>query len=256
MKKTLFCLSLLLCGAAGAVAIDDLADANALFAKKAYPDALQKYTKLANAGNVEAQQHLGEMYWYGEAGAVDEAKAEAWFRKAAARGNKVAIASLDVMQQRVTRRADIDYWTSKYDGSELRSGQYRCPAPRFPAMSRQNEEIDRVSEKMKAWQDCYNKAVTHLNESSPLVKLIPPDVTKLMTKDETERARVHLEQVHDNLAEEARVASRLVLADFDAWRSATAAYVSQHNEIVRNLPSAERQAEIEARKSNYSAPAR
>jgi hypothetical protein len=245
MKKTLFCLSLLLCGAAGA---DELADANALFAKKAYPEALQKYTKLANAGNAEAQQHLGEMYWYGEAGAIDEAKAEAWFRKAAAKGNKVAIASLDVMQQRVARRADIDYWTSKYDGSELRSGQYRCAAPRFPAMSKQNDEIERVSAKMKEWQDCYNGAVTHLNDVSPLVKQIPADIARLMNKDETERARVHLEQVHDNLAEEARVSSRMVLADFAAWRSATEAYVNEHNEMVKKLPPPERQADIDARK--------
>jgi hypothetical protein len=249
MKTALFALTMLLAGAACA---DDLADANALFAKKAYPEALQKYTKLANAGNVEAQQHLGEMYWYGEAGAIDEARAEAWFRKAAAKGNKVAIASLDVMQQRVTRRADIDYWVSKYDGSELRSGEYRCPAPRFPAVSKQNDEIERVSEKMKAWQDCYNKFVTHLNDVSPLTKLIPADVSKLMNKDETERAGARLQQVHDNIAEDARVASKLVLADFAAWRSATEAYVNEHNEIVKGLPSADRQADIDARKNNYA----
>jgi TPR repeat protein len=227
-----------LCGSALA---DELADANALFAKKAYSEALQKYTKLANAGNVEAQQHLGQMYWYGEAGTVDEAKAEAWFRKAAAKGDKVAIASLDVMQQRVARRADIEYWTSKYDGSDLRSGQYRCPAPRFPTLSKQNDEIERVSEKMKTWQDCYNKAVTHLNNSSPLTKLIPADIAKLMSKDETERAREHLQHVHDNLAEDASVGSKVVLADFAAWRSATEAYVNEHNEMVKNLPKAERQ---------------
>ena len=72
----------------------ELAEADALFAKKAYPEALQKYTKLANAGNVMAQQHLGEMYFYGEAGAVDMDKAAQWFQKAAAKGNAVAIASL------------------------------------------------------------------------------------------------------------------------------------------------------------------
>ena len=47
MKRIVFCLSLLIAGAAGA---DELADANALFAKKAFPEALQKYTRLANAG--------------------------------------------------------------------------------------------------------------------------------------------------------------------------------------------------------------
>lgn len=250
MKKTaLFCLSLFLCGA---VLADELADANALFAKKQYAQALQKYTKLANGGNVEAQQHLGEMYWYGEAGAVDETKAEGWFRKAAAKGNAVAIASLEVMKQRVARRADIDYWISKYDGSELRAGQYRCPVPRIPAMSKLNEEIERVSTNVQAWQDCYNRFVEHLNEVSPLTKLIPADVSKLMNKQEMEQATAHLALVHDNVAEGAKVSAKLVLADLAAWRSATEAYVAEHNEIVKGGPSEQRQRDLEARKNNYA----
>jgi TPR repeat protein len=99
MKTLLFCVALL---AAGAASADELADADALFAKKSYPEALQKYTRLANAGNPVAQQHLGEMYFYGEAGAVDMDKAALWFRKAAAKGNATAIASLDMMKQRNT----------------------------------------------------------------------------------------------------------------------------------------------------------
>jgi hypothetical protein len=241
---------------AGAVRADALADANALFAKKDYAHALQLYTKLANAGNVEAQQHLGEMYWYGEAGEVDEAKAEAWFRKAAAKGNAVAIASLDVMKQRVARRADIEYWTSKYDGADLRSGDYRCPAPRFPAVSKTNDEIDRVSANLKNWQDCYNRFVIHLNEAAPLTKQIPADLAKLMNKQEMEKAAAYLEQVHANVAESARVNSRLVLADFAAWRDATEAWVKQHNEIVSKVPSEARLREIEARRNNYAAPAK
>jgi hypothetical protein len=248
MKNLLFCLTLLLAGAASA---DELTDANALFAKKDYPQALQKYTKLANAGNVEAQQHLGEMYWYGEAGTVDEARAESWFRKAAAKGNQVAIASLDIMKQRVARRADIDYWISKYDGSDLKAGEFRCPPPRFPSMSKVNEEIDRVSNNMKAWQECHNKFATNLNNASPLVKRIPPDLAKLMNKDEMARATAHLEQVQANLSEDARVGSKLVLADFAAWRSATEAYVNEHNEIVKGAAPAERQADIDARRNNY-----
>lgn len=251
MKKYLLCLSLL---ASSAVYAGELEDANAAFARKDYPQALKLYTKLANAGNVEAQQHLGEMYWYGEAGAVDDAKAQAWFAKAAAKGNAVAIASLDVMKQRAARRADIDYWTSKYDGSDLRSGEYRCPAPRIPAVSKLNDEIERVSNNVKAWQDCYNRAVSHLNDVSPLTKLIPADIAKLMNKQEMEQATAHLSQVHDNVAEDAKVSSRLVLADFAAWRDATEAYVAQHNEIVKGSPSEERRRDIEARKNNYAPP--
>jgi hypothetical protein len=233
MKRTLFALSLslMLCGPAAA---GELETAHAAFAKKDYATALKLYTKLANAGNPEAQQHLGQMYWYGEAGQVDLAKAQDLFQKSAAKGNKVAAASLEIMKQRVARRADIDYWVKGYDGSDLKSGEFRCPAPRIPAMSKINEEIDRVGAAVTAWQNCYNKFVTNLNEVSPLSKRIPADIAKLMTKEETEASHAHLARVRENLAEEAKVSSKLILADFAAWKSATEAYVSEHNAMVKN----------------------
>jgi TPR repeat protein len=252
MKTFLFCLAML---SAGAACADELADADALFAKKAYPEALQKYTKLANAGNVMAQQHLGEMYFYGEAGEVDADKAAAWFRKAAAKGNATAIASLDMMKQREKRRAELDYWIEKYDGSDIRTEEYRCPAPRFPAQSRQNEEIERYSAKMKTWQDCYNRYVEHLNAVTPLTKRIPDDLKKLLTKAEMEKASAHLSTVQEGLSEDAKIGARMVVADFTAWRDATDAYINQHNDIVKNAPTPEREKELEARKNNYGSAA-
>jgi len=235
---------------AGTCSADELAAANAAFANKDYAGALQRYTKLANAGNVEAQQHLGEMYWYGEAGAVDEAKAEAWFRKAAAKGNTAAITSLDLMRQRGARRADIDYWVDKYDGSDLTTGQYRCPAPRFPSISKQSDEIDRVSASMTKWQECYNAQARALNEASPLTRRIPADVAKLINKPEMERAEKRLAEVYTNLTENAQVKAKLVLADFAVWRDATDAWVKEHNEIVKSTPSLEREKELENRRNN------
>jgi hypothetical protein len=235
---------------AGTCSADELANANAAFANKDYAGALQRYTKLANAGNVEAQQHLGEMYWYGEAGAVDEAKAEAWFRKAAAKGNPVAVASLDLMRQRVDRRADIDYWVNRYDGSDLQSGQYRCPAPRFPSVSKQNDEIDRVAANMAKWQECHNAQVRALNDASPLTKRIPADVAKLINKPEMERTEKRLAEVYANLTQSAQVKAKLVLADFAAWRDTTDAWVREHNEIVKSTPTLERERELENRRNN------
>jgi len=229
MKRFLFCLTLILAGAAHA---GELEDANALFEKKDYAGALKIYTKLANAGNPQAQQQLGQMYWYGEAGAVDEAKAKGLFEQAAAKGNKVAADSLLIMQQRVERRAEIDYWVKGYDGADLQSGEYRCPSPRIPAVSKVNDEIERVNKAVTSWQDCYNKMVTNLNAQSPLTKRIPPDIAKLMNKQETEASAAYLEQVRKNIAEGAKVNSKMVLADFAAWRSATEAFVDQHNSVV------------------------
>src|SRR4051812_1122128 len=93
----LLCLGLLFGGMAHA---DQLADANALFQKKSYAQALQLYTQLAKAGNAEAQLHLAEMYWYGEAGAVDLDQARNWFTLAAAQGNQAAAGALEIMRQR------------------------------------------------------------------------------------------------------------------------------------------------------------
>ena len=232
-KNTILLLGLLM---AGFVHAGELEDAKALFQQKKYPEALKLYTKLANAGNVEAQQNLGQMYWYGEAGAVDEARARMWFQKAAAKGNQVAASSLDIMKQRVERRAEIDHWVSGYNGDDLKSGKFHCPAPRIPAISRQTEEIERVSGAINRWQDCYNGFVNNLNAVSPLSGRIPADISKLMNSAEMEKSRAHLAQVQENVAEEAKVAAKMVLADVAAWRTATEAYIGEHNAIVLKQP--------------------
>lgn len=158
----------------------------------------------------------------------------------AVEGSKAATVSPDMEKQRAAHRADIDYWITQYDGSDLTSGQYHCPAPRFPAVSKVNEDIDRYSAKMKAWEACHNALVKHLNASLPLTNLIPQDIAKLMTKDEMDKATAHLKQVGDNLGEDTKVAGKLTLADFGVWRNATEAYVKEHNEIVKNAPPPDR----------------
>lgn len=249
MKKILLCT--LLVASLPVLAANDFASAQALFEQKKYPEALALYTRLASAGNVEAQQQLGQMYWYGEAGAVDEAKAESWFRKAAAKGNSVAIASLDLIKQRGARRAEITHWVEQYQGEDLKTGQFNCSVPRIPSISKQSADIERVAASIATWQNCYNNYVTNLNAASPLVKRIPADIVKLMNQAETTRAAERLAQVQENLAEEARVNAKLVLADVAAWRSATDAYIKERNAIVESAPSEERARELEARKRNY-----
>ena len=234
MKKNMMLLLGLL--VAGVACAGELEDAKTLFEQKKFPEAVKLYTKLANAGNVDAQQQLGQMYWYGEAGAVDEAKAQMWFQKAAAKGNKVAASSLELMQQRVERRAEIDHWVSRYDGADLKSGKFSCPTPRIPAVSKQTEEIERVSKAIARWQDCYNGFVNNLNAASPLSGRIPADIARLMNAAELERAKKHLAQVQENISEEAKVGAKLVLADIGVWRSATEAYVGEHNAIVQKAP--------------------
>jgi hypothetical protein len=249
MKKLALCLSLMF--AALAANADELANADALFQKKAYPQALQLYTKLANGGNVDAQRHLGEMYWYGEAGAIDDAKAELWFRKAAAKGDKTSVAALEVMQQRTARRAEIEYWVTRYDGADLRSGKFRCAAPRIPAISKMNEEITRVAGSVEAWQDCYNGFVANMNTHATLASVVPEDLLKLFNAQETEAAKVRLEAARERIVADASIGAKLTLADYAAWRNATEAWVKDHNELVKSSTATDRSNELDARKNNY-----
>jgi hypothetical protein len=90
---------------------------------------------------------------------------------------------------------------------------------------------------------------------TPLIKRIPADVAALMKQEELDKAEKYLQGVQETVAENARVSSKLVLADVAAWRAATEKWVTEHNEIVRNGPSAERQKDIDERRRNY-APAK
>lgn len=232
MKKIVVCLSLLFCSVAYA---DDLANANKLYESKSYAKALQLYTRLANAGNAEAQYRLSEIYQGSDAAPADPAKADAWLRKAAAKGQKDAVAKLESAQKREAKREEIAYWMSRYDGAEFRSGQYSCPAPRFPAVSKLNEEIDAVSKRMTNWENCFNAAANNLNAAAPLSKKIPADVAAVMTKEELEKASAHLMEVQSLLAEEAKVTSKLVLADYAVWKDATNKWVNEHNRMVKEI---------------------
>jgi TPR repeat protein len=210
-----------------------MSDAKKAMDNKDYATALKLYAKQDKAGNVEATYQLGTMYWYGEGGAIDLAKADQLFKKAAAKGNKHAAAALEVMRKRVERREEIAFWTDKYDGSELVSGKFRCPAPRIPPLSKNNDEIQAVAAKVEAWQNCYNAFVVNLNDQGPLAKRVPKDLWDVMNKQETEAALARIQEAHTRISEDAKASSSMILADFAAWRKATEVYVEQHNEVTK-----------------------
>jgi hypothetical protein len=240
MKKYLLCLALL----AGAVHADDMSDAKKAMDNKDYATALKLYAKQDKAGNVEATYQLGTMYWYGEAGAIDLAKADQLFKKAAAKGSKHAAAALDVMKKRVERKNDIAFWTDKYDGSELNSGKFRCPAPRIPAVSKQNDEIQAVAAKMEAWQTCYNAFVQNLNDANPLSKRVPKELWDIMNKAETEATLARIQEAQTRISEDAKINSSMIVADFAAWRKATEAFVDQHNAVMKTVQDADKSKSI------------
>lgn len=209
---------------------DDLQDAQKAFGNKSYSEALRLYSKAAASGNAEAQFRLGEMYWYGEGVAADEAAASEWFRKASAAGNTNASAALATIHQRHVRRADIDYWFTKYDGADLKTGQYDCHAPVIPAVSDTNKEIARVNAEFAAWRDCYNGFVTNLNASLPAGKRIPSDIEVLMSEQELDKARRHMDSVYQRVSAEQAAAAKVTMDQYAAWGTQTQAVVAKANE--------------------------
>jgi TPR repeat protein len=230
MKKILIVLALLCSGIAVA---DELGDAARLLETKDYPKALTLYARLAAAGNVEAQFHLGEMHWYGEAGKVDLAAAQSWFQKAAAGGSREAAVALETMCQRELRRADIAYWTGSYDGSDLKAGKFNCGAPSTPPKSTTNDEIKQVTAAFRSWQACYNDFVQNMNDAMPTGERIPPDVARLMNQIEYDQAVTHLSAVVARVAAGATTDAAAIVARQTRWKSATEEYVAEQNRITK-----------------------
>jgi hypothetical protein len=156
----------------------------------------------------------------------------------------------DLAKKREQHKADIDFWTTKYDASELKSGKFRCPSPRFPSLSKQNEEIDAIAARMKVWQDCYNAFAANLNAMTPPTKRIPKDVLELMTPEEVATATAHITEAQTFVADSATVNSKLVLADYDAWRKATEDYVHENNKVIKAAQANDRP-DLDDRRNNY-----
>ncbi|WP_296948243.1 tetratricopeptide repeat protein [uncultured Massilia sp.] len=227
--KRLLCIALL--AAAGvAAAADDLAQANRLLAEQAYDKALPLYRKLAEAGNPEAQMRLGELYWFGDGTTADLALAKRWFERSAAAGNADAAASLASLKRRETRGQEITYWTTAYQGEDLRAGA--CKRPQLPAVSQTRAQIQQTGKMIADWHACYNRFVDSVNDALPPGKRIPADVVDMMTPAEGKQAQKHLDAVYSKLISEAQEEAKRFASEEAAWHGATEAYVK--TESIRN----------------------
>lgn len=229
MKRLVCALLLFVSGAAMA---DDLADADRFLKAKEYDKAFSIYTRLAQAGNSQAQLRVGEMYWFGEGRAPDLKKAEIWLEKSSAAGNADGAASLAGLKRRETRAADIVYWTSTYAGQDLTAGEFACKAPELPEVSRTKKEIIATQRAIEAWHACYSGFVTNINAALPAGKRIPADVVDMMTPAEGRQAQRHLDAVYTALIERSRREAAAFVARENAWGKATEAFVQR--EVTAN----------------------
>ncbi len=226
MKRFVVTLLML---AAGAASATDLSDAEKALRAKEYDKALPIYTKLANAGNAEAQFRLGEMYWYGDGTAVDMAKSRTWLEKAAGSGHNGAKETLAVLQKREQRAADIAWWTSGYKGDDLMTGKYACPMPTIPAVSKTNAEIKAVSADIAKWEGCYNDFVAGVNQLPPPNQRVPAELVQLMSPREAEQAFAHVDDATVSVVTRRQNEALNFTAERDAWHKATNAFVLAAN---------------------------
>jgi hypothetical protein len=242
MRALFLCLALSL---SGAVSADELADANAALAARTYPVALAGFTKLANAGNAEAQLRLGEMYWYGEGVDIDRARGDALFARAAASGNKEAIAAKSLSADRTRLAAEITHWTGGYTGADLTAGKYNCPAPALPEVSKTNADIKSTNAAVAAWQACYNGFTENMNSALPAGKRIPPEVAVVMSEKEVQQAKLHLNNVYAAVISKAQASASAVEAQRARWETATVAAAAELN-VAYERRSRELKFELEA----------
>jgi len=226
MRRLVLSLLFLSCSA---LAADDLAQAERLLVAGDFGKAMPTLTRLAQAGNPNAQLRLGEMYWFGEGAAQDLDAARNWFEKAAASGSTAAREALAALDRRKARGAEIAYWTQHYDGADLRAGKFSCPVPAIPAVSTSSEDISETLAEIRDWQACHTGFLANMGAVAKGVRQIPADVRDMMTPDEVKRAQAHLKGVYGKLIAQSSADVEAVKASEDVWNKATGEFVKGEN---------------------------
>lgn len=236
MKKLLLasCLTL----AFGVVAADELADAAKLLENKDYARAVQLYTKLAESGNIEAQLQLGDIYGFGDGAPENPQQATFWLNKAAASGNKDALATLQALQERSKRKAEILYYTDNYDGADVKLEKFKCVEPEIPQSSVEKKKILAVNNDVTAWFKCYDLFTENMNKSLPPGKAIPSSVIDIMSRSEFARASSAMDKQYAIIGADAQKKAQSIRTKYDAWRDATEIAVVQ---AKKQLEETERQ---------------
>jgi hypothetical protein len=237
MKKTLMVLALA-CLPCLALA-DDLADAVKAWERRDFAVALQGFTRLANAGNAQAQQLLGEMYGFGEGVAEDPALARQWLEQSRAAGNKEAEGSLQVLLARAARKGEIARYQAGAQWSGVSLAGAGCAPPVFPEQSIKAEQIKAIGQQVADYRACYERFVTGI-----AARKLPDDVASLMSLTELEAARAANEAAIARTAGQAREEATRVIADNDAWVKRSKDYATAYN-LKLKAESSQRQREIE-----------
>jgi hypothetical protein len=211
----LFSTLMLLCASATAVA-----------APAAVAPSLPQVAAAADKGDAAAMLQLGEMYWYGNGAPLDRARGDALFARAAAAGNKQAVAAMALSAQRRQHLDDIAYWTSRYDGSDLAAARSACAAPVIPAESKSIEEARAVDTAYEAYRSCYNEFVD--KAYTVPASRIPKAVAEVMSDEEFGLASSRLNGIYRTAQAGAAEQAAAVAAARARWADLSVANVSTH----------------------------
>lgn len=209
------------------VVASNLQEANKLLEQKNFAAAMSAYQELAKNGNPDAQQSLGEMYWYGDGVKPDQQKAEYYFNLAATAGNARAKGFQKLIATRKEKQAEIQFYTQNYRGDDLR---LTCKAPEIPGSSSNRKEIKAVAEELNGWHACFNSFVEHYNASLPPGSKIPKQIADLFNDQEAEQAQQLMTRVYSEVSEQAAKSAEIVKGKEESWRKATETYL-----VTRNL---------------------
>ena len=129
-------------------------------------------------------------------------------------------ACADEQSARLARRAEIDYYTSRYEGADIAFGQFNCRQPPVPMRLSTPAGGMEAARALAAWHGCYQRFLANYNAALPIGKTIPSDLADLMTDDEMRAAQAHMSQVFVRVASEAqRQADAVALAQTALERS-------------------------------------
>lgn len=193
----------------------------------------EQVSRLAASGDSGAMLRLGEMYWYGDGLTIDRDKADELFRKAAKAGNPNAQAALRLTPDRQARLSDIAYWTETITARQLTGTEFNCKGPAFPLFSDIRVDAVKVVKSYEAYRTCYNGYVEKLFGDLPTVRRIPADVSLLMSEDEFDRARAHIDALVAATVADLQRLSAPVLTERDRWVAHSLSYITTQ-ELRRN----------------------
>ncbi|WMW81414.1 M56 family metallopeptidase [Undibacterium cyanobacteriorum] len=165
-----------------------IAEAQRLRDKREWQKARTVLQNLAENGNAEAQQALGEMYWRGQGVATNTQLASEWFKRASASGFSAADKYLTILNERENKLHEIAYYTEQYDGKDWNFNEMKCVRPEFSTTLNSSTDIEFMIYQINEFATCFNRYGERLNASKVSDRVLPNNVVRIMTDEEIEKA--------------------------------------------------------------------